>query len=47
MIAGYHWFTDWGRDTMISLEGPDAAHRAAHAEAGASCARSPTTCATA
>src|SRR6266849_3398655 len=19
--AGYHWFTDWGRDTMISLEG--------------------------
>jgi predicted glycogen debranching enzyme len=20
-IAGYHWFTDWGRDTMISLEG--------------------------
>src|SRR5690606_20566233 len=18
---GYHWFTDWGRDTMISLEG--------------------------
>ena len=29
IIAGYHWFTDWGRDTMISLEGltlkiPDA-----------------------
>ncbi|MEA2603033.1 MAG: hypothetical protein QOF89_4025 [Acidobacteriota bacterium] len=21
LIAGYHWFTDWGRDTMISLEG--------------------------
>ncbi len=21
MIAGYHWFTDWGRDTMISLPG--------------------------
>jgi len=21
VIAGYHWFTDWGRDTMISLEG--------------------------
>src|SRR6187551_2987310 len=21
IIAGYHWFTDWGRDTMISLEG--------------------------
>jgi predicted glycogen debranching enzyme len=34
VIAGYHWFTDWGRDTMISLEGltlvtgreADAAH---------------------
>jgi predicted glycogen debranching enzyme len=21
IMAGYHWFTDWGRDTMISLEG--------------------------
>jgi predicted glycogen debranching enzyme len=21
VIAGYHWFTDWGRDTMISLAG--------------------------
>jgi predicted glycogen debranching enzyme len=21
ILAGYHWFTDWGRDTMISLEG--------------------------
>jgi predicted glycogen debranching enzyme len=21
VIAGYHWFTDWGRDTIISLEG--------------------------
>ena len=21
IIAGCHWFTDWGRDTMISLEG--------------------------
>jgi glycogen debranching enzyme len=21
VIAGYHWFTDWGRDTMISLTG--------------------------
>ena len=21
IIAGYHWFTDWGRDTMINLEG--------------------------
>jgi len=21
VIAGYHWFNDWGRDTMISLPG--------------------------
>lgn len=21
VIAGYHWFTDWGRDTMVSLTG--------------------------
>jgi predicted glycogen debranching enzyme len=21
IIAGYHWFSDWGRDTMIALEG--------------------------
>jgi predicted glycogen debranching enzyme len=21
VIAGYHWFTDWGRDSMIALEG--------------------------
>jgi predicted glycogen debranching enzyme len=21
VLAGYHWFTDWGRDTMISLPG--------------------------
>lgn len=21
LVAGYHWFTDWGRDTMIALEG--------------------------
>jgi predicted glycogen debranching enzyme len=21
VIAGYHWFTDWGRDVMITLEG--------------------------
>ncbi len=21
VIAGYHWFTDWGRDTMIALRG--------------------------
>lgn len=24
IIADYHWFTDWGRDTMISLEGSGA-----------------------
>ena len=21
IIAGYHWFDDWGRDTLISLPG--------------------------
>lgn len=27
IIAGYHWFSDWGRDTMISLPGLTLATR--------------------
>ncbi|MFO1058724.1 MAG: amylo-alpha-1,6-glucosidase [Dongiaceae bacterium] len=27
VIAGYHWFNDWGRDTMITLEGLTLATR--------------------
>jgi predicted glycogen debranching enzyme len=33
VIAGYHWFTDWGRDSMISLEGLTLL-TGRHAEAG-------------
>ena len=47
VIAGYHWFTDWGRDTMISLEGLTLVAPAGTARPATSCARSRTTSATA
>ena len=45
VIAGYHWFTDWGRDTMISLEGLTLC-TGRQREAATSCAPSATTFAT-
>ncbi len=42
VIAGYHWFTDWGRDTMISLEGLTLCTGRFH-EARTSCAASRST----
>ena len=47
VIAGYHWFTDWGRDTMISLEGLTLATGRQRRGRATSCGRSRTTCATA
>jgi hypothetical protein len=41
VIAGYHWFTDWGRDTMISLEGLTLC--TAGARPNSFCAASPVT----
>jgi glycogen debranching enzyme len=46
VIAGYHWFTDWGRDTMISLEGLTLC-TGRHREAGYILRTFGTTCATA
>ncbi len=34
VIAGYHWFGDWGRDTMIALPGLTLATRRPEAAAG-------------
>jgi predicted glycogen debranching enzyme len=38
VIAGYHWFNDWGRDAMIALPGLTLA--TGHAEEGAAILRS-------
>ena len=40
VIAGYHWFSDWGRDTMIASPGLTLVHRPASRGARRSCARS-------
>lgn len=34
IIAGYHWFSDWGRDTMISLPGLTLATNRPHIAKG-------------
>ncbi len=47
VIAGYHWFTDWGRDTMISLEGLTLCTSRLPPRPAGSCAPSRTTSATA
>ena len=47
VIAGYHWFTDWGRDTMISLEGLTLVDRPVTSRPATSCGRSRITSATA
>ena len=46
VIAGYHWFTDWGRDTMISLEGLTLCDRPDRRGARYCCSRSRSTSAT-
>ena len=40
IIAGYPWFNDWGRDTMIALPGPDPGDRAGRPRRRRSCGRS-------
>ena len=46
VIAGYHWFTDWGRDTMISLEGLTLTTGDGKTKPAGSCGPLPITCAT-